>query len=132
MNLLEHLEELRIRLVVVGLSFLIIFMVFIAISPLAAQLLSKSTGIDFVTLHPAEAVIAYVRLALFLAVLAVMPIALYHLYLFIAPALRRAELRAALITLPFSVVMFYAGVLFGYAVIVRLGLPFLAMLSTRA
>lgn len=77
-------------------------------------------GVTLVALRPVDAVLAHVQTALFLAFLTVLPLLLYELAMFLAPALERHERRALLAVLPVLTLLFLGGALFGYLVMAPL------------
>lgn len=119
-SLLSHLLELRDRLmkamIAVALFSIpcLIYMneifTFVA-QPLISQLPAGSTLVATSVTAP---FMAPFKLALFVALFAAMPLVLHQLWAFVAPGLYRHERRFALPLLVSSVVLFYAGVAFGY------------------
>lgn len=71
-------------------------------------------GVELVALRPVEAVLAQVQMALFLALVTVMPLLLYEVGAFIGPALREKERRIARTVLPLVGGLLLVGALFGY------------------
>ena len=153
MTFFEHLEELRTRLKVVIAAFIIAFvlMLTLAIEPVAigqtriylpvptanqgqtipAQLIvllnhSLVQGSAVLTvLTPWEAVIAQLKVAMFLAAVLISPLSTYEFWRFVAPALKPSERRLIFrITAP-VVALFLAGVLVSLLVVLPFTFPFL-------
>lgn len=119
-RLLDHLLELRARLLraVVGL-----LVVFVALLPfgnrlyaaLATPLLAKlPVGSQIIAVEVASPFFAPVKLAFFAALMAVMPWLLYQAWAFVAPGLYARERRLALPLLVSAVTLFYAGCAFAF------------------
>jgi sec-independent protein translocase protein TatC len=136
MSFLEHLEELRSRilkaLMGIGIAF-VVSLVFtselwqIIQAPATAAL--KSLGVkntDLVITNPTEAFsIIWVKLPILTAIFLSSPWLLYQVWSFIAPGLYKRERRWAVPFIICSAGLFIAGGLFGYFVAFRFGLTFL-------
>lgn len=131
MTLLEHLEELRRRIIyvtiVVGILALITFHYSLKIlqfilEPLLKVLPSKShvifTGIT-------EAFWVRMEVSLYAAVLFGLPYVFYHIWMFVNPGLTRKEKRIALPFVFFATIFFLLGCVFAYKAILPIGLKFL-------
>lgn len=123
MTLIEHLLELRNRLLKMVLAVLVCFL---AIYPFANELyllLSQPlrellpVGQTMIATDITSPFFAPLKLALVLAVFAAIPIILYQLWSFIAPGLYAHEKRLAFPLLATSVVLFYLGAAFAYFVV---------------
>jgi sec-independent protein translocase protein TatC len=123
MPLIEHLLELRNRLLKMVLAVIICFA---AIYPFANELylwLSEPlrdllpVGQTMIATDVASPFFAPLKLALVLSVFAAIPIILYQLWSFIAPGLYAHEKRLAFPLLFTSIVLFYLGAAFAYYVV---------------
>ncbi len=120
MSLLDHLIELRTRLLYSVLSILIGFLVLFPFSnhlfTFVAQPLLRflPAGSQMVAIDPASPFITPMKLTLVLAVFVAIPILLYQLWAFVAPGLYRHEKRLAIPLLISSIVLFYVGMAFAY------------------
>lgn len=123
MPLVEHLLELRNRLLKMVLAVLICFA---AIYPFANELylwLSQPLrdllpeGQMMIATDITSPFFAPLKLALVVAVFAAIPVILYQLWSFIAPGLYKHEKRLAFPLLFTSVVLFYLGAAFAYFVV---------------
>ena len=126
MTLVEHLDELRSRIVIclvaLGLAFALCFwqsdLLFdIAKSPL--------DGRELLTLSPTEPFFTTVELAGYGAALIALPLLFYQLYAFVLPAFsphERSTLRPFVVAIP---VLFLAGVAFAYFVVLPVAIEFL-------
>lgn len=126
MPLLEHLAELRSRLLWSAAAFLIAFLVsyyyaqgiygFLA-EPLAHILRERGQKPELVYTALYEAFFTYVKVAIFTAAFVSFPIAATQLWLFIAPGLYKSEKRALMPFLVATPVLFFAGGALAYYVI---------------
>ena len=123
MSYIEHLKELRSRLLIVFVVagiFLICCLpfaneiYFLISSPLTAILPENSTMIATEVTSP---FIAPLRLAIYSALILSMPYSLFELWGFIAPGLYKSEKTFVLPLLISSGVLFYAGVAFAFFVV---------------
>lgn len=123
MPLIEHLLELRNRLLKMVLAVVICFA---AIYPFANELylwLSEPirsllpVGQSMIATDVTSPFFAPLKLALVLSVFAAIPVILYQLWSFIAPGLYAHEKRLAFPLLFTSVILFYAGAAFAYYVV---------------
>ena len=143
---LDHLTELQARLLPPAVAFLVLNLVYFAAgvrvvawngwtllaptfgtqSSLAARAFAAFAerlvppGVDLVALRPVEAVLAQVQTTLFLALFTILPLLLYEVAAFLAPALLPRERRVARATLPLVGGLVLAGALFGYLVMAPL------------
>ncbi len=118
MTFLEHLDELRKRLVVsvaaIGVGCIIAFTfvdkIYSFVMDPLARLLPK--GSTFVFTEPTEAFILYVKMALLAGVVMAMPVILWQLWLFVAPGLYAKEKKLALPFVILATVGFIGGAAF--------------------
>ncbi len=126
MPLLDHLAELRRRLLWSGLAFLGAFLVsyyyarpiyhFLA-QPLVNILKERGQKPELVYTALYEAFFTYVKVAIFAAAFISFPVIATQIWLFIAPGLYRSEKRALLPFLIATPVLFFAGGALAYYVI---------------
>jgi len=123
LSFLEHLVELRSRLLKACLAILVIL---VALLPFARKLYALLAepltsvlpeGSSMIAIDVASPFLTPFKLALLLALILAIPIVLYQLWAFVAPALYREEKRLARPLLYSSVVLFYAGCAFAYFVV---------------
>ena len=120
LSFLEHLVELRSRLLKACLAILVIL---IALLPFARKLYAWLSapltavlpeGSTMIAIDVASPFLTPFKLALLLSFILAIPIVLYQLWAFVAPALYRQEKRLARPLLYSSVILFYAGCAFAY------------------
>ena len=130
----EHLDELRARLFksiiasLVGLAIMLFFqeplMRFVTAPYREA---TRSIGLPSVlnVFGVADSFFAHMKLAFFAGVILTAPIWIYQMWAFISAGLYNKERSAVLKFVPFCVLLFLGGVLFGYFIMVPLGLSYL-------
>lgn len=118
MTLIEHLEELRQRLVYSVLGLLIATgagLVFV--DPLLRLLLRPTGGMKLTTLTVLEPFLVKVKVAFLFGLGVSMPWIVYQIFAFVSPALTDAERRRVVPLALLSGALFAIGVVFGYVVV---------------
>ena len=119
MTLVEHLGELRRRLIWVVGTVLVGAIAAFAVSGQVLDLLVLPLPEEFRTLHvtsPAGAFGAQLKIAGFIGLAFAMPVLLFHAYRFISPGLTSRERRVVRPALFAATFLFAAGVALAYAV----------------
>jgi sec-independent protein translocase protein TatC len=122
-TLMDHLVELRDRLLHMVLAILIVFIALFAFSEdiftVAAQPLLglMPEGTSMIATGVTSPFLVPFKLVLLLSVLLTIPYLLHQIWAFIAPGLYRHEKRMATPLLISSVILFYCGIAFAYFVI---------------
>jgi sec-independent protein translocase protein TatC len=116
MTLVGHLGELRRRLI-------------ISVMAIAAGTLGAYTVVEdllrFVVapagklyfMSPAEGFFAYLKIAVIAGFMVALPVVLWQVWRFVAPALTSSEKRWGLLLVPGSAILFFLGVLFAFALV---------------
>ena len=126
MPLVEHLRELRSRLIKSVLAVTLTTLVSLTFAEQEVKLLVElARPHHLIALKPTETFVAYLKVALYTGIAAAMPVLVYQLFRFMAPGLTRTERRWVLVSLPAVTVFFVCGVLFCYFVILPSALAFL-------
>ena len=126
MTLQAHLKELRTRLFVVATAFVIFATAaYMVHDTLLTALLAPLGGQKLAYLNPGGGFSFVFAVTLWSGLALTMPLIIYNLYSFIAPALpARARTRGALIFIS-SCILFAAGAAFGYMYAIPAALKFL-------
>ncbi|MBU0979242.1 MAG: twin-arginine translocase subunit TatC [Nanoarchaeota archaeon] len=133
--LIEHLDELRKRLLVIIIWVGITFFVGVFLSPIILkQMLSDLliANVPVVVLTPVEFIYTQLRLGLLFAIVVSSPIILYEAILFFKPAATKREMAAVRYFIPGFFLLFFVGAAFAYLVFLKVTLYFLASLSGLA
>jgi len=135
LSFLEHLVELRGRLLKACLSVVVVLIVLLPFSrtlyeklasPMMAQL---PEGSSMIAIDVASPFLTPFKLTLLISVMISIPVVLYQLWAFVAPALFKHEKRLARPLLLSSVVLFYTGCAFAYFVVFPLVFGFLTSVA---
>jgi sec-independent protein translocase protein TatC len=119
MSLIEHLEELRRRLIVVVLSVVGGAVIgFVLSSPVIRMLRDQlPEGYRELTfLGPADALAAQLKVAGFLGIAIAMPMILFQVWRFVTPGLTRSERRFIWPVMIVAILLFALGVTIGFVV----------------
>lgn len=132
MTLIEHLEELRHRIIVVVGSLVVAFPIAFAYRATAmrwliypGQALAEEGKFQLIQLTPGEAFFTDLRISLIAAAILASPIILYQLLAFVLPALKGNEKRIIATVLPAGLLLFAAGLAFAHLVVLPPALRFL-------
>ena len=119
MSLLEHLEELRSRIIVAAIAILLAAVAgFFLAEPLITLLRAPlPDNADLIQTGVGEAFGVRMQLALMSGVAMAMPVILYEIWAFITPGLTRRERRLIWPLLGVAIVLFAAGMALGYLLI---------------
>jgi sec-independent protein translocase protein TatC len=130
LSVVEHLDELRNRVVVSLVALLVAFVVAYAFHDQLLELLEwplperyEDTGL--ITLSPTEPFFTVLKVCAYAAVLAALPVWLYQLYAFVIPAVHDQPRRRMLLVVAGASSLFVAGVAFGYLIVLPVALDFL-------
>ena len=130
-GLFAHLTELRSRLIICLAALAAgIAIAFIFAEQLFRILILPAGAVNLIFVEVTEMLGAYMQVCLIGGIIIAMPVLVYELIMFIAPALTPAEKKYVLIALPLIIIMFAGGVLFGYFVLVPPAMQFLLSLGT--
>jgi len=139
MSFFDHLTELRKRLlhsvaaIGVGMSIGLYYservFTFLA-KPMLKALRDAKMEDKLVYTSPLGPLHVFITVGLYLGIVSALPYVLYQLWLFIAPGLYRHERRAIASFVVSSVVLFLAGMAFGYWVMLPMTLGFLLTIGS--
>ncbi len=134
MSFLDHIEELRWRIIYSIIGILIFTIVaWIFIDPLIEIVLLKparDANASLQNLRPFGQLFLYVQVAIVVGIVASLPNIFYQLWKFIAPALKKKERKYILWIVFFSTFCFLAGIAFAYFVMLPLTMKFAAQFGT--
>ena len=122
MTLTGHLKELRNRLIICAVVFVVGVVVSLAYADRLIDLLT-AMGRDyyeFVSIAPQEKLMQYFRVSILAGVVVTVPVAFYHIYAFAKPGLKKSE------SMLLGLILFCVGVLFAYKLMMPFMLRFLS------
>lgn len=117
MTLVEHLEELRTRIIRALLGLVIGMVVALSISPQMIELINQPlyehVGREgVITIDMVSPFLLYLRISLYLGVIIASPWIFYQIWMFIAAGLYKHERKYVTYAVPFSAALFITGALF--------------------
>lgn len=135
MTVVEHLDELRRRLIIslvaVGLGSIAGFVFYRPILDFlqqpyrdAVESLPDTITTDLIVTTPTEPFLAFIKIGMFTGFLIALPVLLYQVWRFITPGLTHRERRMAIPFVLSSLVLFAGGTVFAFSILPR-GLSFL-------
>jgi len=125
MPISEHLNELRNRLLITLLIFLLCTIFnFVLLKNLTLILQMPAHGVKFLQLSPGEYFFVSIKIALYSSIIMSCPFALYQLVMFILPGLTNREAKIIIPSLIGSVFLFFLGIFFGYSILAPAALNF--------
>ena len=125
MPILEHLSELRLRLMITAGALLVAIGVSFANIEFIRGILTRPLGgIPLIYLSPPEAFMANLRLSLFSGLVLSLPVILYEVSAYIFPGLTRGEKKFYLAVLFGIIVLFSSGIVFAFQVVFPYTLQF--------
>ncbi len=134
MTFLEHLEELRWRLIysLIGLAVgTIICWVFVDFLVNDILLLpAKNAGVELQNLKPFGQLMLFFEVAIIGGVILSLPNIFYQFWKFLAPALKKKERKYISVIVTFSTLCFLIGIIFAYYVMLPLSLKFAAQFGS--
>lgn len=130
MTVFDHVQEFRRRLIII----LIVIAIGSAISYSGTEqiiaFLSKPAGTLYF-MNPAEVFFSYLKVAVFTGFLGTLPVTLWQVWSFIAPALTKKEKRLCMVLIPAATILFYAGLAFSFFLVLPLAIQFFMGFSTE-
>jgi sec-independent protein translocase protein TatC len=126
LGILGHLKELKRRLLFSAIAVAITTTVsFIFANQIFNILKSPAGNINFVFIDVTEGIGTYMQVCLISGLIFAMPFLIYQLLLFIVPALSKKETKLVVFAVSWILIMFVAGVAFGYFVLIPPAMTFL-------
>ncbi|HEY4129357.1 MAG TPA: twin-arginine translocase subunit TatC [Gemmatimonadaceae bacterium] len=138
MPFLDHLEELRWRIIYAIVSLVVCIAVgfwvtlkFDLVEMLAAPVLPLLPEHALVYTHPADKMTIYINVATTIGLVFAAPMVLYQFWEFVRPALQKHERRVVLGVLYFGLLLFAAGAALAQFVVIPISLPWLFSFGSK-
>lgn len=128
-TLVEHLTELRKRLIIITVVFIVSLIIGFSI---AAEILNfiklqpTAVNVEWNVFGFTDGIMIYFKCALIIAILITLPLALHQTWLFVKPGLSEKETKGTFIFIPISFLLFLAGISFSYFILFPLMLNFMS------
>lgn len=133
MSVYEHLGELRKRLIIVVVFFVIAMIAsFFLVEPviLYLQKAGEAKELTMNAFRLTDPIKIYMQFAFVIALIMTSPVLLYQLWAFISPGLYERERKVTLSYIPLSLLLFLAGVSFAYFVLFPFVVRFMQNLAS--
>jgi sec-independent protein translocase protein TatC len=125
MSIFDHLEELRQRIFYALIAVAVtVIGCFLAVKPIVQLLEIPAHGVKFLQLAPGEYFFVSVKVAGYSGLVLATPFILYQIIQFVLPGLTRRERRLLVPVMLGSSVLFAAGLLFAYILLIPAALNF--------
>lgn len=134
MTLLEHIAELRKRILLVAAVFLLSMAAGLFAAPHVLSMLkhhSPAFQVTWNVFSPWDGLRIYMSISILLSLLPTLPFALHQIWLFVNQGLNGREQKAALRLVPFSALCFLIGVAFAYFVVFPMSLAFTTGINSQ-
>lgn len=129
LNVVEHLDELRKRIIITGVAFVIFLVIgFVYVNDIYSFFMGNLHQ-KLLVLGPGDVIKIYFQLASVVAFAGTIPIAAWQIWSFVKPGLHPNERRVALAYIPALFILFLCGISFGYFFIFPNILRFLTNLA---
>ena len=129
LNIIDHLDELRKRLIITLAAFIIFFIVGFMFVEEIYNWLVRDLEVKLIVLGPSDILWVYFMLAAVIAFAGTIPVLATQVWLFIKPALKPIERKVSLSYIPALFILFIVGLCFGYFVIFPTVMSFLIELG---
>lgn len=133
LTLVEHLEELRKRLIIISITFVLSLLLGFWLAPKTLNFIKQqptATVVDWNIFGYTDGLMIYVKCALILALLITLPVTLWQIWLFVKPGLTEKEAKGTLFYIPISFLLFLLGISFSYFLLFPLMVNFLSNVNT--
>jgi len=132
LSVLGHLRELRQHIIKIVIVLLITSIVsFIFAKQIFNVLILPAGDIELIYIEMTEMIGTYMKVCLASGVILTMPYLVYHLIMFVTPALTQKEKKAIYLIVPWISLMFVGGVVFGYFILVPPAVNFLTTFGSE-
>lgn len=129
LHVVEHLDELRNRLIKTAVAFLVSLVgAFIFVEDIYHGL-TRDLEQPLAILGPSDILWVYMMISAVFAIAVTIPVAAYQTWKFVKPGLTKEEQKLTLSFIPGLFILFMAGISFGYFVLFPIVLKFLTTLS---
>ncbi len=131
-TLVEHLTELRKRLIIICVVFLVTLIIGFLFAPNILQFLKSqevAQNVEWNVFGYTDGIQIYVKCALLVAIAFTLPIGMHQLWMFMKPGLTNKEANVAATFIPVAFILFIVGVSFSYFILFPLMLNFMSNIN---
>ena len=134
MPLLEHVGELRKRVIWSSLFFMLAMIVGLVVAmPIIRYLMNIEpvNGLDMNAFSPWDGIRIYMQISVYVGFVLSLPFILLQVWMFVKPGLREKEQNASLLYIPFMVLLFLVGLAFAYFVVFPMAYYFTGVITEK-
>lgn len=129
MDFIEHLEELRSRIIKCLITIFVFFCLsYFFVKPILGYMVKPVGNVVFTS--PQEAFFSYLILSFFMGLFLSSPVIIFQIWRFVSAGLLRHERRYLLVCGPISFILFVLGIVFAFFTILPITLRFLLGFQT--
>jgi sec-independent protein translocase protein TatC len=129
LQLVDHLDELRKRIIISAVGFVVFFIVgFIYVTDIYDWIV-RDLDVKLIVLGPSDIIWVYFMIATVIAITGTIPVLASQLWMFVKPALKPIERKITLSYIPALFILFIVGISFGYFIIFPMVLEFLVKMG---
>ena len=131
-DLVNHLSELRKRLIVSGSCFVVAMCGGLYLAPAILRYIKTgraAQGVEWNVFSFTDGLFIYLRCAFLFAILCTLPVILYQAWAFVRPGLTAQEAKGTLAYVPVSFLLFLSGTAFSYFVVFPMMLEFMITMN---
>ena len=132
MTLMEHIGELRKRLTIIAVFFVLALVLsFFMTEPLIRylQFTEEAKNLTLNAFKITDPIKIFMQVMTIIAVIIISPVIMYQFWAFVSPGLHDKERKATLSYIPFSVLLFLSGIAFSYFVLFPYVIGFMLNIS---
>lgn len=132
LTLVEHLTELRKRLIIIIATFVLSLTLGLWMAPKTLHFLKRqptAAHVEWNVFGYTDGLMIYIKCALILSILITLPIAMHQIWLFVKPGLLEKEAKGTIYFIPISFFLFLAGISFSYFILFPLMLNFMKSIN---
>ena len=125
LTLMEHLGELRKRVVISFIAIIICAFAAYRYMDKIIDIITRPAGeLEFIYLSPPELFMAYIKISLVLGLIISSPVVLLQVWGFVKPGLKKKEKKYVMFALSMGTIFLLMGVIFAYYIIVPMTIKF--------
>jgi sec-independent protein translocase protein TatC len=129
LNLSEHLDELRSRLIQTIVTFLVWMLISFVFVKDIYEVLVSNMDRKLIILGPTDVMWVFFMIAGIMSLTLTIPVATYHVWRFVQPAVSLSTQKATMNYIPALTIIFILGISFGYFILFPIMLKFLNKIS---
>ncbi|WP_042352404.1 twin-arginine translocase subunit TatC [Bacillus massiliigorillae] len=132
-NWIEHLEELRKRLIFIAVAFIISLIIGFAFSNSLLEFLKVHyvpEQIQWNVFGFTDGFLIYFKLSFLISLILSFPIAIYQIWAFVKPGLTEKEAKGTLLYVPLSFFLFIVGLSFSFFIVFPMTLNFMSNVNS--